>query len=1180
MKRLQLFMLMLMALSIRMLAAGTTWEEATQLPLGQEKSSSLSKDITEEWWKFTITADGAATITVTPSSGLRISDVRLYYYEYNNNQIINFWQRSSSTYWMNPGWNSGSFTTPNLAPGTYLLRVQRGEGEASYTIKCDFTANSYTKDKEPDDWNNTSVLPLNTPIQGHLGYGYQQSGEDNHDWWTFEVTSDGQANINIKHEGTLRISDLRLYFFEYDDQDQATNYWQRSSSTFWINPGWEEGDLTTPNLAPGKYLIRVERGEGHGGYELTYTFTPNPYTKDMEPNDWNKTSVLPLNKPVQGHLGYGYQQAGEDDHDWWTFEVTKDGAATIAISHDESLRISDVRLYYYEYDDQNQATNYWQRSSQTYWFNPGWKPGDMRIPNLAPGKYLIRVERGEGYGGYELSYTIEPQMYKNDPEPNNNWNEGRDNNYLARGQEKQGHLGYGYQQASEDDCDWYRIKVPCDGKVNLTYTPTNVNSALRVSDIRLYFMKDDNYWQRSSNTFWMNPGLDAGTLTIPDMAVGEYLVRVERGEGYGAYSLKYEFKQNELPNDTEPNNEWNQPSKLVEGKTQSGHLGYGYENGNEDTYDWYEITMAKSGTLKINIQPGSGLRISDVRLYYYSDDKSNYWQRSKGNYWVNPGWDAATLTTTDVEAGDYLIRVQRGEGCGNYRISFNADLTDVDPVNPLPDEPVDDPDNPDNPDDPDNPDNPDIDISGPNKDFIDDVGKDLLDQWDADSYRNVLGLLQQSMSYDTKEISEWGAEALKAMKTAITTPYNGISNGYMLMVRAATFTGHFRAVNNHWKYEGPADDLQFIFADQAGTPCVARIVTSGDSKTVKIPYEFDEDEDDEDSGLFNIGGVDELTKDVKLIAIEVPEHFEISFTHGSTQLMLTTVDFDLSCFTEDWNPTTNGLIVSINSTFAKSGATTRAEAGTFEMSMNRVGYMPGTGINFSFTAKNDGKQIIALDLKAPGTLNLEDGIIDIDPETGVTFKNIGIKSVNLDLDVMGRIQAHGSISDVTTFVNTLSSASNCKDGAEAQQIMSKLDDLMDGSFYYDNGTEAQGSLGLDLVYNEEKEEWTLEPIISFTSDNSSYPITTYFSEKNFPEFVGGVQTILNELREVATTLIQNVEKMEEEAAGIKNLPMAESSDAKAKIYTIGGRAVTSSSTLPSGVYIIKTSAGTRKFIKK
>ena len=199
------------------------------------------------------------------------------------------------------------------------------------------------------------------------------------------------------------------------------------------------------------------------------------------------------------------------------------------------------------------------------------------------------------------------------------------------------------------------------------------------------------------------------------------------------------------------------------------------------------------------------------------------------------------------------------------------------------------------------------------------------------------------------------------------------------------------------------------------------------------------------------------------------------------------------------------------------------------MSMDRVGYQPGTGIKSSFIAKNDGNQIISFNLEAPGTIHMEDGLIDINPETGMTFKDIGIESVNIDLDVMGRIQAHGSISDVNTFVNTMTSASKCESEEDAKQIMNKLDDLMDGNFYYDNGTDPKGSLGMEISYDEEKTEWKLEPTISFTSDHSTYPIKTYFSEENFPEFVGGVKTILNELKEVATTVKEKVEEMNEEA---------------------------------------------------
>lgn len=94
-KKLQLLLTLLLVLPMGMLAQGTAWTEATQLPLGQEKSGQLSKDRTQEWWKFTVTEDGAAKIMITPGSGLRVDDVRLYYY---NADFTNYWERTSNTF--------------------------------------------------------------------------------------------------------------------------------------------------------------------------------------------------------------------------------------------------------------------------------------------------------------------------------------------------------------------------------------------------------------------------------------------------------------------------------------------------------------------------------------------------------------------------------------------------------------------------------------------------------------------------------------------------------------------------------------------------------------------------------------------------------------------------------------------------------------------------------------------------------------------------------------------------------------------------------------------------------------------------------------------------------------------------------------------------------------------------
>ena len=498
---------------------------------------------------------------------------------------------------------------------------------------------------------------------------------------------------------------------------------------------------------------------------------------------------------------------------------------------------------------------------------------------------------------------------------------------------------------------------------------------------------------------------------------------------------------------------------------------------------------------------------------------------------------------------------------------------------------------------------------GSDRDVFNEVGKDLLNQWDAEAYRNVVDLLNQIMEYDNQEVTNWGMSCLAGMKSAITEPYQGISDGYKLLIRAANFSGHFKAVNNRWVKEGAADDVQFSFTDKNGSPCVFRFYTQGATKTITMPYEEDEEEDDwgdyedeEDASFFDNRIINDLMNGVKLISLEVPEQIYLTMTQGGRQLMETHFIFDLSVLTDNWDPLVNGFIVSMNASFAKSGTNMGANGmslvkgggpGTFEMGMDRVGYKPGTGINFSFYAKKDGNQLVSFDMNAPGTLNLEDGLFDYDLETGITIKNIGFESLNYNADVLGRIQAKGTIPDLYAFYNAYSSVSKCENEAEAQQVMNQVAKMTNSNFYYNNGSESRGTFGLAPYYDEEDEMWSAIPTISFTSDNSTYPLMEYFSEENFPEFIGEMKGIFYELMEIATTLKENMDKMTEDALmGVDNQPLADGlrAGAKAEIYTISGRLCTrtsigadgkvSLSSLPNGVYIVKTSSGTRKFIKR
>jgi len=489
------------------------------------------------------------------------------------------------------------------------------------------------------------------------------------------------------------------------------------------------------------------------------------------------------------------------------------------------------------------------------------------------------------------------------------------------------------------------------------------------------------------------------------------------------------------------------------------------------------------------------------------------------------------------------------------------------------------------------------------KDFINETGNDLLNQWDAEAYRNVAALLNLALSYDSHEITQWGVNCLKAMKHAITEPYHGISDGYMMYLRTSSFTGHFKVVNNRWVKEGDADDVQFAFTDESGNPCVFKFVTKGNTKSISVEVDDDDDYsfDDDDDSPYDSDVIDDVTKGVKFVTIDVPERIEISMTQGSKQLMLTTIEFDLSLIVNDWNLIDNGFIMSINSSYAKSTG-----SGTFEMGLNQVGYKPGTGISFSFMAKNEGKTLVSLSLNAPGTINpYYDDDFDF-ARVKRASSDYGLQSMNFDVDVMGRIQVQGNIPDLGTFSELMDEVEYSESEAEAKSIIASLSNQMTCNMYYNNGSQSKGTFSFEAYYDEEFEEWTSRPIITFASDNSTYALKEYFSEENFP-FISDMQNIVTDLQELIGSLGESINKMNEDAEGINEPAIANNkmsfdghqlllsglqAGAKVEVFTVGGRlcccstagangqAIVPFSSQPSGIYLIKTPSGNRKFIKR
>ena len=618
-----------------MLAQGSTWQSAATIGLDGSVTGALSESSGEHWYKFIVSEDGKSDLTVTPSGKLNVWDVTLYTYNEDQTDIV---QRNIK----GVGTAVSTMTTTDLAPGTYFVRVRRYGESGSYTLTSKYTSNPFANDDKHDDWTTAKALGNGQTVQGHLGYCYFKNTNEE-DWYYINVNADGKADITINPDQTfnLNVWDLTLYTYNEDQTDIV----QRNIKGI----GTAAGTMTTTDLAPGVYFLRVRRYGGHGGYSLNYQLTPNPFANDGKHDDWTTAKALGDGQTVQGHLGYHYFN-DKNEEDWYYINVNADGQADITINPDQTFELSvwDLTLYTYNEDQ----TDIVQRNIKGI----GSEPGTITTTDLAPGIYFLRVRRYGGHGGYTLSYQLTPNPFANDGK-HDDWTTAK---ALEDGKTAQGHLGYVYFNDKNEE-DWYCYEVTADGKLDITINPSQT-FGLNVWDLTLYTYNGDqtDIVQRDIKGI----GTELGTMTTTNLAPGIYFLRVRRYGGHGGYTLSCQLTPNPFANDG-MHDDWTTAKWLENGKTVQGHLGYCYFKDTNDE-DWYCYEVTADGKLDITINPSQtfGLNVWDLTLYTYNGDQTDLVPRnSKG-----VGTALGTMTTTDVAPGIYFLRVRRYGGHGGYRL--------------------------------------------------------------------------------------------------------------------------------------------------------------------------------------------------------------------------------------------------------------------------------------------------------------------------------------------------------------------------------------------------------------------------------------------------------------------------------------------------------------------------------
>lgn len=397
------------------------------------------------------------------------------------------------------------------------------------------------------------------------------------------------------------------------------------------------------------------------------------------------------------------------------------------------------------------------------------------------------------------------------------------------------------------------------------------------------------------------------------------------------------------------------------------------------------------------------------------------------------------------------------------------------------------------------------------KEYLDVVAKDFMKETKASDFEEIADLYNYVSAtytddYDWDAVDEWGSEIFESLKEDLGSTdkeqekynwgeYNYFYTNYRAVLMASNFTGHFTAANNKWTLT-QANDLQFIFKDQHGKECVLKLETSGNVKKVYIGNIDDwVDYDYEDNGNQYVSNE---YYDRTQLTIGVPENIVVTLTQGGIQVAKTTLKVNLENLpNEKFDISKNELTVS-----------TLVELNNgYKFNFSQIAYNVSSKSSASFEISKNGKSLALVafssDLSDIPSCNI-DAFVNEDYDED-DFNNANMKNVYVKIDILGKVQIQGTLSDVRKYADYLDSADANNDSEKQfKSYINQANSLLDLNLFYDGKSLKQATVKLEPFISESwggTIYWEVEPVLYFYDGSSYSTFEAFFNDKDFKSVI-------------------------------------------------------------------------------
>ena len=403
------------------------------------------------------------------------------------------------------------------------------------------------------------------------------------------------------------------------------------------------------------------------------------------------------------------------------------------------------------------------------------------------------------------------------------------------------------------------------------------------------------------------------------------------------------------------------------------------------------------------------------------------------------------------------------------------------------------------------------------KEYLDVIARGFMDKTPASDFNEISKLCNHisntyTDNYDWDEVGDWGSEIFESLKESLGTTdkeqekyswgeYNYIYTNYKALVMASNFKGQFKAIGNKWELS-KADNLQFIFSDQYGKECVLKLETSGNVKKVFIgnidewvDYNYDYTNDYYISNDYY---------DRTQLTVGVPENIVVTLTQGGSQVVKVTVKLNIGDLSNDKfdlskNQLTASTLVELNN--------------GYKFNVSQVAYNGNNKTSVSFDMSKNGESLASVafssDISGIPSCNIDAMVSgNIDEED---FNNSNMKNVYVKLDIMGKLQIQGTLSDVRKFTDYINEADDNDDDEKTfKSYVNQANSLANFNLFYDGKSTKQATVTLEAFEEESwngMKYWYMEPMLNFYDGSSYSTFDAFFNDKDFKSVIDAFEKL-------------------------------------------------------------------------